>query len=156
MERVFLPTNDPQFDNFLFAAVAEGRNGMQVSVLSALARLGVDPWQEAKVLAGISKEAAHERLDGLIVGLPRVPSLIHDHKVIAERLVAQLPRLSKFRGPAGTSPVQKDALAESRNFMTVMFIILMLVAQAFFLAQAPSEQDDGTAPPVSGAAVATK
>jgi hypothetical protein len=38
----------PRFDAFLFAPVGEHREGMKVSVLSALARLGVDPWAEGR------------------------------------------------------------------------------------------------------------
>jgi hypothetical protein len=40
-----------EFDNFLFASIGESRNGMLLSVLSALARLDLDPWQEAAELA---------------------------------------------------------------------------------------------------------
>ena len=36
-----------EFDSFLCAPIGEERNGMLLSVLSALARLDVDPWQEA-------------------------------------------------------------------------------------------------------------
>jgi hypothetical protein len=37
----------PEFENFLFAPIGEDSNGMVLSVLSALARLDIDPWQEA-------------------------------------------------------------------------------------------------------------
>jgi len=33
------------FDPFLFASVGEDRNGANVTVISALARLGLDPWK---------------------------------------------------------------------------------------------------------------
>jgi hypothetical protein len=35
-----------EFDDFLFAPIGEDRNDMPLSVLSALARLDIDPWQE--------------------------------------------------------------------------------------------------------------
>ena len=45
------PLIGAEFDKFLGAPIGEGRNGTPLSVLSALARLDVDPWQEAASLA---------------------------------------------------------------------------------------------------------
>ena len=46
-----LPTQfsllDSEFNEFLFATVGEERIGVPLSVLSAFARLGLDPWVEA-------------------------------------------------------------------------------------------------------------
>ena len=41
----------PQFDDFLFARINEDSEATPLSVLSVLARLGVDPWEEAAKLA---------------------------------------------------------------------------------------------------------
>ena len=46
------------FDDFLFAPIGEERNGMLLSVVSALARLNVDPWQEAANLAQLPRTSA--------------------------------------------------------------------------------------------------
>ena len=59
-----------QFNEFLFALIGMERNGMPLSVISALARLEVDPWQEAARLADLPKELAATALDGLIRRLP--------------------------------------------------------------------------------------
>ena len=45
-----------EFDDFLFAPVGEEQNGMMLSVVSALARSDVDPWQEAAKLARLPRE----------------------------------------------------------------------------------------------------
>lgn len=58
------------FDTFLFASIGEDGNGMQVSVLSALSRLGLDPWLEAAELARLSGTAAIEKLTLLMQTLP--------------------------------------------------------------------------------------
>lgn len=42
-----------QFDSFLFAPVCDDPNGLQISVLSALARINRDPWKEAARLAAM-------------------------------------------------------------------------------------------------------
>jgi hypothetical protein len=52
------PLIRPEFDEFLEASIGEDRNGTTLSVLSALARLEVDPWQEATNLARMTREAA--------------------------------------------------------------------------------------------------
>ena len=67
-----------EFDDFLFAPIGEDRNGMLLSVLSALARLDLDPWQEAAKLAGLPGETAIQRLASLIAGLPDGPSMHQD------------------------------------------------------------------------------
>ena len=56
----------PEFDDFLFAPIGEERNGMLLSVLSALARLGVDPWLEVANLTRMPKETATARMVSLI------------------------------------------------------------------------------------------
>ncbi len=63
-----------EFDEFLGAPIREDRNGTTLSVLSALARLDVDPWHEATSLARMPREAAAERLTALIDALPREPA----------------------------------------------------------------------------------
>jgi hypothetical protein len=59
-----------EFDDFLFARIREEGNGMLLSVISAFARLDLDPWQEAIKLARLPEKAATERLMSLIAALP--------------------------------------------------------------------------------------
>lgn len=80
----------PEFDAFLFASVDTEGNGGSLSVLSALARSDVDPWQEAAELARMPREAANQRLTSLIAALPDVAASAP--ATIADRLVKLLPR----------------------------------------------------------------
>jgi hypothetical protein len=59
-----------EFDEFLFAPIGDEENGMTLSVISALARLGFDPWREAARLAGLPKPQAAAALAGLFGRLP--------------------------------------------------------------------------------------
>src|ERR1700722_275587 len=81
-----------EFDSFLFAPIGADRNGMLVSVLSALARLDVDPWQAADDLARLPQAEAIQRLALLIAPLPDSPSTHRDLGTTADRLIALLPR----------------------------------------------------------------
>jgi hypothetical protein len=54
---------DSEFNDFLFAPIGEEGNEMLLSVLSALARLGVDPWQEAARLSQLPKETSDAEFD---------------------------------------------------------------------------------------------
>jgi hypothetical protein len=55
------PLIGSEFDEFLGASIGEDRNGMGLTILSALARLNVDPWQEATSLALMLRETAVQR-----------------------------------------------------------------------------------------------
>ncbi len=65
---------------------------MALSVLSALARRNVDPWQEAAELANMPPEGARARLTSLII--PLSPETEDDAATIVGRLIALLPRSS--------------------------------------------------------------
>ena len=82
------PLIGAEFDKFLGAPIGEGRNGTPLSVLSALARLDVDPWQEAASLARMPTDAAAARLTALLVALPDAPTKDVPAKTIAADLVA--------------------------------------------------------------------
>ena len=51
-----------QFNEFLFASIGQEKSGQSLTVLSALARLGLDPWEEAARLSEMTKEAAASAL----------------------------------------------------------------------------------------------
>jgi len=81
----------PQFDDFLYAAVGEQANGMPMSVISALAWLGIDPWVEAARLAGMPRSSAAAALAPMIGRLPGRQRSRADAQTIADRLVKLLP-----------------------------------------------------------------
>jgi hypothetical protein len=62
------PISSPTFlfDAFLYAPVCDQRNGMQLTVISALARMDVDPWEEAARIAAMPKAAAEKELVSIL------------------------------------------------------------------------------------------
>jgi hypothetical protein len=77
---------------FLFAPVWEENNGTPLSILSALARLGMDPWGEAARLAEMPRAAAVSALAAILARLPRSEPEVPDYSGISERLVQFLPQ----------------------------------------------------------------
>jgi len=78
-------------NDFLFAPVGEEQNGVTLSVVSALTRLGLDPWEQAARLTPLPKARAAEALATLIARLPIRRTLSSDDLAISQRLVELLP-----------------------------------------------------------------
>jgi hypothetical protein len=117
-----------EFNAFLFAPVGDERNGMTLTVLSALARLDVDPWREASELARMPKEVANQRLTSLIAALPDAPSTWSQPGTSADRLIALLPRRDSASVAARAKLLGTDAVPNSRRVATVLAINLLLLA----------------------------
>jgi hypothetical protein len=95
-----------KFNGFLFSVIGKEESGMQLTVFSALTRLGFDPWQEAARLAELPKEAALGALASKIATLPEGDWKMSDSQSIAVRLIDFLPR----RGPFGADSQQGPSL----------------------------------------------
>jgi hypothetical protein len=139
-----------EFNDFLFAPIGEDKNGMLLSVLSALARLDIDPWQEAAKLARLPVKAATDRLSSLIGALPDWPSMHRDTRMIAASLVGLLPRRSGSATPARPNSSPQVPASSSRTVLYVVVVIFALMALAMLAnRQAPSAVD-GSSVPIAG------
>ena len=122
------PLIGPEFDEFLGASIGEDRNGTGLSVLSALARLDVDPWKEATSLARMPREAAAVRLTELIEALPLAPASAIPSRMSAADLVALLPKGKAVDVRSSDSAFAATGLRETRVLMALSgFAIMMLV-----------------------------
>ena len=81
----------PQFDDFLFARIDEDSEATPLSVLSVLARLGVDPWEEAAKLTRLERVSAAKRLVEFIAATPGAPAAYLSAKTVSDRLIDLLP-----------------------------------------------------------------
>ena len=93
----------PEFEKFLCAPIGADRNGTGLSVLSALARLNVDPWQEATSLARMPREAA--LVDALpnegTVGIPTTIAAVISSRCCRGAIVSMsVLRFAYLRQPA--------------------------------------------------------
>jgi hypothetical protein len=153
MTRTSLSTLTSEFDDFLFAPIGEGRNGVPLSVLSALARLDIDPWREAAELAQVSRETATQRLASLIAALPDGPSAQLDPGSIAARLIALLPgQPSSKISLRGTSADVGDVTKFRTGIcMLAVYIVITLAAQWIIASRQTSAEVDNTHMPASSA-----
>jgi hypothetical protein len=80
-----------EFEPFLSSPLWLERNESTLSVMSALARLDIDPWAEAAALATLSKAAAVTRLAALLGPLPGAPAAKPDREGLCQRALSLLP-----------------------------------------------------------------
>jgi hypothetical protein len=141
-----------EFDNFLFAPIGKDKNGTLLSVLSALARLDVDPWQEADELTRLPRDAAIQRLAAWIAALPDGPSAHLDPGRIADRLIALLPSRARFNAPSHQTLLAVGDGPNSRavSYAIVIIVALVLAAQCIMASRQPPAPVDDTHMPVAG------
>jgi hypothetical protein len=148
-------SHGPEFDKFLFTPLGEDQNGLPLSVVSLLARMNLDPWQEAGTLAALPAEAAARRLTFSLDTLtdPIMRQSISETMVL--RLLALLPR----RAPAALQTPLASAATDAAHppgtrIRMIVFITsaIVLVGSQIFAAHRYAPTQPGV---VSGPAVLT-
>lgn len=142
----------PEMDSFLFANVGEEVDGIPLTVLSALVRLGVDPRAEAVRLSQLTSKAATSQLARMFARLPDRTWTSLEIRRIASRLVELLPAPPK----AG----QNDQIASATNRKLsstaphhLSYLALVLLGALVFglIAQGLTSDGHKTTPPMSQA-----
>ncbi len=120
-----LPIGHPEFDAFLSASIGEDADGIGVTVMSALARLGLDPWSEAARLSDLPREAA---VEALVLTLGRLPagswqraSSEGGFGELARRLADCLPRTHRPVSEPGQSGPQAKSKAMSGPLLWLFY-----------------------------------
>jgi hypothetical protein len=122
----------PEFDSFLYASVGEEVDGVPVSVLSALSRLGLDPRDEAARLSHLTKETAADQLARMIAGLSDGRWTLSEARGIAGRLIERLPTSTtagkQDRFDTGAAPRPGS---EPSQFLVYLALLMALVVGLF-------------------------
>lgn len=118
---------------FLQAPVYEERHGMALTVLSALARLGVDPWEQAAALARLPSAAAARELGSLLSALPDWTAPGSDKTMITARLVALLPDSPGRTSGAHESIEPAQPVARAPNYLWIYAIVMLLLLSVQWL-----------------------
>lgn len=141
----------PEFDEFLHAPIGADGNDMPLSVLSALTRLDVDPWEEAAELSELPKKDARERLALSIAQLRGGRWAPTDVRVIADRLIELLPDTSKLPlagTPSGVREMTRSTGAKMLIFVILVAAVLIIAtSRESSLGNLPDTPTNTTSPP---------
>ncbi len=133
------------FNGFLFAAIGTEADGSCLTVLSALARLGEDPWAKAALWARMPRAASGEALAATIAQMPVTP----EDKLAAAHTAARLVQLLL----SATAAPQQAGLSWPQPrpgfIMTLAICTAILLGGAFMIVRrGPGTQE----PPAASAA----
>jgi hypothetical protein len=120
-----------EFNEFLYAVVGEEKSGIRLTVLSALARTGLDPWREAARLSDLPRDAATRALAAIVNRLPEGDWQASDSWAIADRLVNSLPNRAS---PAAGSPQEKYIDHERPKFQVPKWLFWLVMGAAVYFA----------------------
>ena len=122
----------PEFDAFLFASVGEEVDGMPLSVLSALSRLGLEPRDEAARLAHLTRDAAADQLARMIARLSDRRWSQSEALRIANGLIERLPTGNDAgkapRQASGTEPTHGFRMPSLSSMALVLAMLVGLLA----------------------------
>jgi hypothetical protein len=125
-----------EFNAFLFAPIGADASGTYLTVVSALARLDLDPWAEAASLARLPGSIATQKLAELVSRFPEIPLVHVESAKIATRLTALLPGTVRSKNPLPSLSVQAlrpaaQTLMTPRSLFFLMSLTLgvMVVTQ---------------------------
>jgi hypothetical protein len=102
-------------NDFLFTPIASDANGMHLTMLSALARSGADPWAEAAGLAALPRETATQKISLMLAGVSNGPSPGDETASLAARLVSKLhesstPKLKPVIATVAANPAEPESM----------------------------------------------
>ena len=120
----------PDLDKFLFAAVGDEVKGIPLSVVSALTRLGLDPWEEAGRLSSLSHREAVEQLARLIAELPGSSRTFSEAREIAGRLVNLLPKHNASPKSAPQVQIRPRFFRTALRQPSIIWVICFVLAAA--------------------------
>jgi hypothetical protein len=116
-----------EYNAFLFAAVGEEKVGLPLTVLTALTRLGFDPWREAARLSDLPKETAARAFAVTIAMLPEGDWKASESEAIAARLVNWLPGRSALAIPLVEATLIRGKKMRSRFATVLSWVVLAAV-----------------------------
>ena len=134
----------PEFDDFLYAPIGADGGEMPLSVLSALARLDLDPWQEAAELSELPKGTATQRLAALIARTPGGRWTLADSRAMADRLIELLPSPVRSAVPlAPMAPVLREMSGSA--IAKILFCAALGITALIIVANHRSSSQDNRA-----------
>ena len=123
---------DPRLEKFLFAEIGTGDSGAPLTMISALARSGSDPWMEAARLSALPRAGAAEALSSLLGNMPPAWCSLSDHPATTARLVKLLPG-TEVRIPAVLSRRADVKVYVERHLVSIAAVLLTAVVLVYLI-----------------------
>jgi hypothetical protein len=142
-----------KYDDFLFAVIWEEPNGTQLSVLSALTRADIDPWEEAARLSAMTEPIAKSRLISVLSRATENSWTPPQQAAIASRIVRRLPSTYDKDGSASAQ------LSEVNGRMLVFLVFwwsFAIAVAAYSSYRQRAHTADGISAPYSSATVPSR
>jgi hypothetical protein len=125
-------SQDARLENFLFAEIGTGESGASLTMISALARYGSDPWIEAARLAALPRAGAAEAL-GLFLGkMPSAWCSVSDRPATTARLLNLLPG-TEVRIPAVLSRRPDIRAFLEKHLFGIASVLLIAVIVGYLI-----------------------
>ncbi len=121
-----------EFNEFLFERISDDHLGRQVAVISALARLDMDPWAEAKKLSQLPAETAAWSLSLVLSRLPEIRMGIAERQQTALRLARLLPKLVLGKSAHAARATSSGALPQAAAAGVLCAFAILLSGQALW------------------------
>ena len=149
---------DSNLGTFLYADVGTELNGSALTILSVVARLGKDPWEEAARWARLPKAVVIDSLAQDIAQMPLAPSALAEIRATAARLALLLPAQAQCMRQAKVEPTSQSVMPGQCYVVILlcaliagMALNLSLTSKAPGPAVAPARKGAGAEAPGHGA-----
>jgi hypothetical protein len=155
------PVFGAELQPFLYGLIGDDKSGTLLSVLSALARQDLDPWEQAGNWSRMPKQAAARELADLIAALPEGLSARPAPAAIADRLVALLPPQSprprtawQPRPLPAQDSAPTDRPAHDKVPLVVFYVLFLLLGQLIISGWQAGRAHETPGPTSGGAGIA--
>ena len=125
-------SEDSRPENFLFAEIGIGESGAALTMLSALARCGSDPWIEAARLSALPRAGAMEALSLFLGKMPPAWCSLSDRPATATRLLNLLPS-NEVRIPVMLSRRPALRVYVEKHLFAIAAALLMAVVVGYLI-----------------------
>ena len=113
----------PELDKFLYAAVGEEQEPVTLTVLSALIRLDLDPWDEASRLSALEKPEAGAQLAETILRLTGTRWAFTEPRRVADALVELLPSRAQTGDAAHGARTKGSTVVPGKRFWLTCLVV---------------------------------
>jgi len=127
----------PELDKFLYAAVGEEQEPVTLTVLSALSRLELDPWDEASRLSALEKPEAGAQLAETILRLTSTRWALTEARCVADRLVELLPSRAQTGAAAHGARTKGSTVVPGKRFWLTCLVVAAALLSVAAIGELP-------------------